>query len=534
MLNADGSSTAFGLSFREHDNRKMQHILRAHDRLPENPNVRSTLYLALTNLENSLPDEEAQSIRDWLRDGGSLSDFPGPSTAQGPPINGDERYSFTPNSHNSNQAGLQTHGLGTSGSGWGMFGPNPYGLQHYGRNPAADASEASGIEDHEENSDDSIDSDNEEDEDQDASGDNGEESGDESDDEEDESDEEQDDETSVEGGSPVCNSPGKSIEILEDHKECCICCGQFAPDNFPESTKITTTCDHAHEEVVCLPCIRKAIQTGLDNGETHRIYCVLCPEFFQLEDVKKHGTAAIISRYEYLVLMATPGLIMCLGPNCGAGQVHPDNHKENPIMICNSCGFKTCTVHKLPWHEGFSCEEFDCDESQIERLEADEATAKLLSQNSKVCPACNQGVTKTEGCDHLQCRCGQQWCFECLASYENIMRIGETAHARHCSYHPDTIRLRADQKDASDRNMAELVHGGPVSEALAQARIQHNAKRREKLRPLALEAAQKRAQAMKEEADAHATEKANATGSGRDIGHAPRKKPKLIAPWEEK
>ena len=107
--------------------------------------------------------------------------------------------------------------------------------------------------------------------------------------------------------------------------------------------------------------------------------------------------------YEYLVLMATPGLVMCLGPKCGSGQVHADNHKENPVMVCNSCGFKTCVVHKLPWHEGFTCEEFDCDESQIERLEADEATAKLLSQNSKVCPACNQGVTKTEGCDHLEC-----------------------------------------------------------------------------------------------------------------------------------
>ncbi|KAK0117367.1 hypothetical protein ONS96_013197 [Cadophora gregata f. sp. sojae] len=199
-------------------------------------------------------------------------------------------------------------------------------------------------------------------------------------------------------------------------------------------------------------------------------------------------------------------------------------------MNCNLCGFKTCALHKLPWHEGFSCEEFDCDESQIERLEADEATAKLLSKNSKVCPACNQGVTKTDGCDHLQCRCGQEWCFVCLASWENIMRIGETAHARHCTYHPDKVSLRSDQIEASIRNMAERVHGGPVSEALANARVAHNAKRREGMRPLTAGAAEKRAREMKEEADA----KAKTKGSSGEMPTPRAEKPKLIAPWKEK
>ena len=114
------------------------------------------------------------------------------------------------------------------------------------------------------------------------------------------------------------------------------------------------------------------------------------------------------------------------------------------------------------------------------------------------------------------------------------MRIGDTAHARHCRYHPDKVRLRSDQMDASARNMAERVHGGPVSEALANARIAHSAKRREKLRPLALEAAEKRAQAMKEEAAAKAKEKAAKARSDRDgMGAAPTKRPKLVAPWRE-
>ena len=99
----------------------------------------------------------------------------------------------------------------------------------------------------------------------------------------------------------------------------------------------------------------------------------------------------------------TPGLYMCLGPRCGSGQIHESADTE-PMMVCNACQFRTCVFHGLPWHEGQTCEEFDCDDSQIERLEADEATAKLLIASSQICPSCKQGVTKQDGCDHMQCK----------------------------------------------------------------------------------------------------------------------------------
>jgi hypothetical protein len=97
-------------------------------------------------------------------------------------------------------------------------------------------------------------------------------------------------------------------------------------------------------------------------------------------------------------------MVFCLAARCGLGQLHSID-ELGPMMTCETCSFKTCVVHKLPWHEGMTCEEFDCDESQIERLEQDEATAKLLaSLSSKICPTCKQGVDRTAGCDHLMCK----------------------------------------------------------------------------------------------------------------------------------
>lgn len=84
---AVGSTRAFGLSFQAHDNCQIQHILHAYGHLPENPNHRASLYLALVDLEKPLSNEDAQVIRDWFRDGGTLSEFSQPSAAQGSPLN---------------------------------------------------------------------------------------------------------------------------------------------------------------------------------------------------------------------------------------------------------------------------------------------------------------------------------------------------------------------------------------------------------------------------------------------------------------
>lgn len=100
--------------------------------------------------------------------------------------------------------------------------------------------------------------------------------------------------------------------------------------------------------------------------------------------------------------MATPDLVMCLGLNCGSGQIHIS---EDPMMICQVCSFKTCAFHKLPWHDGQTCEEFDTNDDQIERLEQAEATAKLLAkEHAQVCPNCHNGVSRTDGCDHMTCK----------------------------------------------------------------------------------------------------------------------------------
>ncbi|TVY71309.1 E3 ubiquitin-protein ligase [Lachnellula suecica] len=322
--------------------------------------------------------------------------------------------------------------------------------------------------------------------------------------------------------------------------ECGICAESYDASLFPSSSQITANCNHGHDTKVCLDCLGQHIQSALDEGLLHRLNCPFCPEIMSYEEIKKYSTPEAFARYGYLVMKDSPDVVMCLGRNCNKGQSHTD--LNNPMMICSSCSFKTCVAHKLPWHEGQTCDEFDMDESQIERLERDEATAKLLAkEQSKICPNCHQGVTKQEGCDHMMCRCGNAWCFVCMASWENIMRLGETAHAVTCSYHPQRVRLRHDQVTAQQDQMTELVHGGRVSDALVQARAARNERVKKEVRPLALQAAERRAkeaEALKKEVDAQKkAADAKRKAEAREAGHfvePPKQRPRLLPAWEER
>jgi hypothetical protein len=48
----------------------------------------------------------------------------------------------------------------------------------------------------------------------------------------------------------------------------------------------------------------------------------------------------------------------CMSPACKSGQIH-DDAEAGPIMTCNHCGFRSCVLHQVPFHEGETCSQYD-------------------------------------------------------------------------------------------------------------------------------------------------------------------------------
>jgi len=72
----------------------------------------------------------------------------------------------------------------------------------------------------------------------------------------------------------------------------------------------------------------------------------------------------------------------------------------------------TCLKCMQPRHVG------DCDAA----AGMDAETRELLVASSKPCPGCHTLITKSVGCNHMTCRCGQHFCWRCLKTFTPQVR----------------------------------------------------------------------------------------------------------------
>jgi E3 ubiquitin-protein ligase RNF144 len=67
---------------------------------------------------------------------------------------------------------------------------------------------------------------------------------------------------------------------------------------------------------------------------------------------------------------------------------------------CPKCRVKFCKECELPEHRG------PCD-----------ANFQKMFKGWKRCPKCHVFIEKTEGCNHMVCRCNHEFCYVCLANW---------------------------------------------------------------------------------------------------------------------
>jgi len=61
-----------------------------------------------------------------------------------------------------------------------------------------------------------------------------------------------------------------------------------------------------------------------------------------------------------------------------------------------------------------------CDERNrwIDIVMKEEANAKWIAQNTKLCPWCNKAVERSAGCNFMACVCGKSFCYMCSKPWE--------------------------------------------------------------------------------------------------------------------
>ncbi|RIA86652.1 hypothetical protein C1645_828932 [Glomus cerebriforme] len=215
-------------------------------------------------------------------------------------------------------------------------------------------------------------------------------------------------------------------------RDCMICVETLSVNQFE---KITKNCSHPND--ICKGCVAQHVETQLNTkGDVEGILCPFgndCGFLIEHDDVQRIVNNDLFERYDGLALKQAlsnmPDFRWCKNAGCGSGQIHSGGDKE-PIMTCKACGEKSCYTHDIPWHDALTCEQYN----EAKKGE-DVATQDLLDRETKKCPKCGVRITKNGGCNHMTCRvqnCRHEFCWLCLADFNQIRRHGNHYHERTC------------------------------------------------------------------------------------------------------
>ncbi|KAI4312087.1 hypothetical protein MLD38_036939 [Melastoma candidum] len=92
-----------------------------------------------------------------------------------------------------------------------------------------------------------------------------------------------------------------------------------------------------------------------------------------------------------------------------------DGELGNSVKECQCpyCHRLFCASCKVPWHCKYTCKQFQSMDVG-ERGNEDMLVKELVKEQKwGRCPKCKFYVKRTNGCHHITCRCGFEFCYGC-------------------------------------------------------------------------------------------------------------------------
>lgn len=102
---------------------------------------------------------------------------------------------------------------------------------------------------------------------------------------------------------------------------------------------------------------------------------------------------------------------------CLSTRASSSSQSDTSCVDCPVCHRLICWVCGVPWHSSMRCEDYQ--NLPLEERDAADITLHRLAQNQrwKRCQQCRRMIELTQGCYHMTCRCGHEFCYSCGAEY---------------------------------------------------------------------------------------------------------------------
>ncbi|KAK4414047.1 putative E3 ubiquitin-protein ligase A-A [Sesamum alatum] len=182
----------------------------------------------------------------------------------------------------------------------------------------------------------------------------------------------------------------------------------------------------------CTECVAKHISITIkkraivqSEEEARSLTCpgVDCKGVLEIEACREMVPVDVLVSWDDAIceaMIAPAQRFYCPYKNC-SGLLVNDGGDRGGIREaeCPFCRRLMCVRCNVPWHSGVDCDEFSR-LGEDERGREDVMVHELAKQNKwQRCPKCKFFVEKYQGCLHMTCRCGFQFCYACGAVWSS-------------------------------------------------------------------------------------------------------------------
>ncbi|GLT59133.1 hypothetical protein SLA2020_319700 [Shorea laevis] len=226
----------------------------------------------------------------------------------------------------------------------------------------------------------------------------------------------------------VISSPVKGDKSFEN---CSICC-----EDKPSLMMMTMKCSHKF----CSHCMRTYVDGKVQSFQVP-IRCpqVRCKYYISTTECRSFLPLALYESLERAFAEAdvlNSNRIYCPYPNCSvlldpgeclSARASSSSQSDNSCVECPVCQRFICMECGVPWHSSMSCEEYQS--LPLEERDAADITLHRLAQTNRWrrCQQCHRMIELTQGCYHMTCWCGHEFCYSCGAEYRDDQQTCQCA-----------------------------------------------------------------------------------------------------------